>query len=336
LIEEETMQTTTGLRNIIAGMVLAALAGTSFAQSGPRAEAFPNKPIRILVGVAPGGGTDFVARLIGQKLSETWGHPVVVDNRTGATGLIAMGILAKSPPDGYTHIVFNMGHLMSASLAKNPGFDPMKDFAPLSLIANGGLLLVAHPSVPGKNLKEFIDYAKAHPGKLAFASGGQASIPHLAMELLKREARIDLLHVPYKGTGPGVLDLLGGQVQLYLTNVLALHTHMKAGRLKGYAVAGAKRISLVPDIPTFAELGLPKVDVSLWQGIMGPAGMPQAIQQKISRAVVEGVRSADAASRLEAQGAEPAGTTPREFAAFLKSERTRWLALATEAKIAPK
>ena len=318
----------------VSALVLALVAGPVSAQSSSQATAFPTKPIRLLVGVPPGGGTDFAARLIGQKLNEAWGQPVVVDNRTGATGLIAMGLVAKSPPDGYTYFVFNLGHLMSAALSRDPGFDPEKDFAPVSQIATAGMMLVTHPSVPAGNLSEFVAHAKANPGRMAFASGGHASIPHLSMELLKREARIDLLHVPYKGTGPGMVDLLGGQVQAYITNVIALHTHVKAGRLKALAVPGAKRLALAPEVPTFAELGYPKVDVNLWQGIMAPAGTPPAIREKVARAIGEAVRSPDAAARLTTQGAEPAGTSPQEFAGFLKNERTRWQALVREAKIA--
>jgi tripartite-type tricarboxylate transporter receptor subunit TctC len=297
------------------------------------AAGYPTKPIRLLVGVAPGGGTDFAARLIGQKLNEAWGQPVVIDNRTGATGLIAMELVAKSPPDGYTYIVFNIAHLMSASLSRRAGFDTEKAFAPVSLIAIGTLMLAVHPSVPGGTLSEFIAHAKSHPGKLAYASGGPASVQQLAMELLKREARIDLLHVPYKGTGPGLVDLLAGQVQASLTNILALHPHVKAGRLKGLAVANPKRSALAEEVPTFAEVGYPKVDVNVWQGIMGPAGTPPAVQEKLARAITEAIRSPDTVARLAAQGAEPAGTSPREFAAFLKSERDKWLTLAAEAKI---
>lgn len=334
------MNTLRAALSIIAGAFLALPVGAADPSSGSgkaqatiSGAAYPTKPIRLLVGVAPGGGTDFAARLIGQKLNELWGQPIVIDNRTGATGLIAMELVAKSPPDGYTYIVFNIAHLMSASLSRRAGFDTEKAFAPVSQIATGSLLLAVHPSIPGGSLSEFIVHAKAHPGKLSYASGGPASVQHLAMELFKREARIDLLHIPYKGSGPGTVDLLAGQVQAFITNILALHPHVRTGRLKAIAVAGAKRSALAEEIPTFAELGYPKVDVNVWQGIMGPAGMPAAIQDKLARAIAEAVRSPDAVSRMAAQGAEPAPTSPREFNAFLKNERERWQALAREAKI---
>lgn len=294
---------------------------------------YPDRPIRFLVGVAPGGGTDFVARLIGQKLAEIWGQPVVTDNRTGATGLIALGMTANAAPDGYTCIVFNIGHLMSAALSRKAGFDTARDFAPVTLIATGTLLLAVHASVPGGNLVEFIAYAKAQPGRLNYASGGPASVQHLAMELLKREARVDLTHVPYKGSGPGTIALLSGQVQAFITNVLALHPHIKAGKLRALAVASPKRNALAADVPTFAEAGYPSVDVNLWQGIMVPARTPAPVVEKLARAITEAVRAPDVVEKLATQGAEPAGSTPREFAVFLKNERTRWLALAREVKV---
>jgi tripartite-type tricarboxylate transporter receptor subunit TctC len=321
----------------MAGALVASLlaaADTAAATSGPGSGAgYPTKPIRFLVGVAPGGGTDFAARLIGQKLSEAWGQPVVVDNRTGATGLIAMGLLANSPPDGYTCIVFNIAHLMSAVLSRRAGFDPDKAFAPVSQIATGTVMLAVHPSMPGGGLADFVAHARANPGKLAYASGGQASIQHLSMELFAREARINLLHVPYKGTGPGMVDLVAGQVQASFTNILALHPHVKAGRLRALAVANPKRSALAEDVPTFVELGYGKVEISLWQGIMAPAGTPPAILEKLARAVAEAARAPDSVARLAGQGAEPAGTSPREFDGFLKSERARWQALARDLKI---
>jgi tripartite-type tricarboxylate transporter receptor subunit TctC len=297
------------------------------------AQQYPDRPIRFLVGVAPGGGTDFISRVIGQKLTEKWGQPVVTDNRTGATGLIAFATTASSAPDGHTAIIFNIGHLMSAALAKNPGFDPVRDFAPVSLIATGSLMLGVHASVPASNVKEFVAYARANAGKLNYASGGPASTQHLAMELLKREAKIDLTHVPFKGGGPGTVALVSGQVQAFITNVLSQIPHMKAGRIKGLAVASPKRNIAAPDVPTFAEAGYPTVDVNLWQGILVPARTPAPVIQKLSAAIVEAVRAPDLAPKLAAQGAEPAGTSPAEFGKFLASERSRWLKLAKEAKI---
>lgn len=301
--------------------------------AGAQAAEYPARPIRFLVGVAPGGGTDYVARLIAQKLSDKWGQPVVTDNRTGASGLIAMELTARATPDGYTCIVFNIGHLMSAALSRKATLDTTTDFAPVSLIALGTLMLAAHPSLPATNLAEFIAYAKSHPGQLNYASGGSGSIPHLAMELFKHAVGIDLTNVPYRGSGPGTLALLSGQVQAVFTNMLPLNTHVRTGRLRALAVANPKRNPLVPDVPTFAELGYPKVDVNLWQGIMLPAQTPPAIVEKLSRAIVEAVRSPAVVEKLATQGAEPAGTSPREFTDFLRNERSKWLTLIKEANL---
>jgi tripartite-type tricarboxylate transporter receptor subunit TctC len=306
----------------------------ALAAGAASAQQYPDRPIRFLVGVAPGGGTDFVSRVIGQKLTEKWGQPVVTDNRTGATGLIAFATTASAVPDGYTCIIFNIGHLMSAALTKNPGFDYVRDFAPVSLIATGTLMLGVHAaSVPASNVKEFVAYARANPGKLNYASGGPASTQHLAMELLKREAKINLTHVPFKGGGPGTVALVSGEVQAFITNVLSQIPHMKSGRVKGLAVASPKRNPVAPDVPTFAEAGYPTVDVNLWQGILVPAKTPAPIIEKLSAAIAEAVRAPDVVPKLATQGAEPAGTSPKEFAAFLQNERTRWLKLAKEAKI---
>jgi tripartite-type tricarboxylate transporter receptor subunit TctC len=305
----------------------------ALAAGAASAQQYPDRPIRFLVGVAPGGGTDFISRVIGQKLTEKWGQPVVTDNRTGATGLIAFATTASAAPDGYTAIIFNIGHLMSAALAKNPGFDPVRDFAPVSLIATGSLMLGVHASVPASNVKEFVAYARANAGKLNYASGGPASTQHLAMELLKREAKINLTHVPFKGGGPGTVALVSGEVQAFITNVLSQIPHMKSGRVKGLAVASPKRNIAAPDVPTFAEAGYPTVDVNLWQGILVPAKTPAPVIEKLSAAISEAVRAPDLAPKLASQGAEPAGTTPAEFGKFLASERARWLKLAKEAKI---
>lgn len=301
--------------------------------SAALANDYPTKPIRFLVGVAPGGGTDFMARFVGQKLNEAWGQAVVVDNRIGATGLIAMEMVAKAAPDGYTVIVFNVGHMMSAHLARKVAFNPVKDFAPVSLMANGTSLLGVHPTIPAKTVREFVEYAKARPGKLSYASGGVGGIQHLSTELLKREAGIDVVHVPYKGSGPGTLALLTGQVQVFLTNSLALIPHIKSGKVTGLAVTGDKRMKVAPEIPTFAEAGYPTVDVSLWQGMFAPAGTPRAVIDKLSKGIAAAVRTPEAVKLLEAQGAEPAGSTPEEFGRYVQRERERWLKVVRDAKI---
>lgn len=315
-----------------AGRALCAVIALA-AASAVMAADYPVKPIRFLVGVAPGGGTDFMARLVGQKLNEAWGQPVVVDNRLGATGLIAMEMLAKAAPDGYTLIVFNLGHMMSAHLARKVAFDPVSDFAPVTLMANGTSMLAIHPSVPAKTLREFVAYAKTRPGKINYASGGYGGVQHLATELLKLEAGIDLVHVPYKGSGPGTLALVSGQVEVFLTNMLALSSLVKSGKVIGLAVTGEKRVRAAPDVPTFAEAGFPSVNVSLWQGMFAPAGTPRAILEKLSKTIAASLNTPEVTRLLEAQGAEPAGTTPVEFGRFVQQERERWLKVVRDAKI---
>jgi len=300
---------------------------------GALAADFPNRPIRFMVGTAPGGGTDFMARLVAQKLTEAWGHPVVVDNRTGATGLIAMEVVAKAVPDGHTVVVFNIGHMMSAHLTPKISFNPVDDFAPVSLMANGASMLGVHPSIPAKTVREFVAFAKARPGKLSYASGGVGGIQHLATELLKLEAGIDLMHVPYKGGGPGTLGLVSGQVEVFLTNALSLIPLIKSGKVLGLAVTGTRRMNVAPDVPTFAEAGYPGVDVNLWQGMFAPTGTPKPIIEKLSGTIAAKLRTPDVARQLETQGAEPAGSTPAEFGRFVQQERARWLKIVRDAKI---
>jgi len=312
-----------------AGIVLILSHGLAMAQTG----GYPTKPIRFLVGVAPGGGTDFVSRLVGARLSEKFGHPVITDNRTGATGNIALELTAKASPDGYTFAVFNIGHLTSILLSRTARIDAAKDFAPVGQIATGTLMLVLHAGVPARTLKEFVAHARAKPGQTNYGSGGIASNQHLAMELLKREARIDLVHVPYKGTGPMAVDLVSGQIQVAISNLLGFYPHVKAGRLTALAVTADKRSPLAPEVATTAELGYPKVRSDIWQGVLAPAKTPPAIIEKMSRAIAEAVAEPDIVQKLAAQGGGPAGTSPKEFGKFLKDESSRWLTLAKEVNI---
>ena len=294
---------------------------------------YPSKPIRFLVGVAPGGGTDFVARLIAVKLSEKFGQPVITDNRIGATGTIALEMTVKAPPDGYTFVVFNIGHLMSALLARTKRIDAVKDFAPVSQIATGTLMLGLNAGVPVKTLSDFIGYARSKPGQLAYGSGGLGSTQQLAMELLKHEARIDLIHIPYKGTGPIAVDLVSGQIQVAISNLLALYPHVKAGRLTALAVASNTRNALAPEVPTISELGYPKVQTDLWHAMLAPAKTPPAIIDKVSRAIADIVHQPDVVQKLASQGGGPAGTSPREFGQYLRDESVKWLTLAREVNV---
>lgn len=317
--------------NICFISLLAAMGSGSSATAQPAA--YPTKPIRLLVGVAPGGGTDFAARLVGAKLAEKFGQPVITDNRTGATGNIAMELTAKAAPDGHTFVVFNVGHLTSVLLSRSARIDATKDFAPVSQIASGTLMLVVHAGVPAKTLKDFIAYARARPGQVNYGSGGIASNQHLALELFKRETKLDLTHVPYKGGGPMTVDLVSGQVQVAISNILSFYPHVKAGRLTALAVTGEKRSQLAPDIATTAELGYPKVQSDIWQGVLAPAKTPPAIIDKMSRAIAEAVADPEVVQKLVAQGGGAVGSSPKAFGEFLKSETGRWLALAKAVNI---
>ena len=321
--------------SLIVSIAASAGYGLAVAQTAPTVQtaAYPSKPIRFLVGVAPGGGTDFAARLVGTKLSEKFGQPVITDNRTGATGNIALELTAKAAPDGYTFLVFNIGHLTSALLSRSARVDANKDFAPVSQIATGTLALVMHAGVPAKNLKEFIAHARAKPGQVNYGSGGIASNQHLAMELFKREARVDFLHVPYKGTGPIAVDLVSGQIQVAISSLLGFYPHVKAGRLVALAVTADKRSALAPEVPTIAELGYVKAQSDIWQGVLAPAKTPPAIIEKMSRAIAEAVAEPDVVQKLVAQGGGAVGSSPKVFGEFLKNESSRWLALAKEVNI---
>jgi tripartite-type tricarboxylate transporter receptor subunit TctC len=322
-------------------IVMAAAGATSFTASFKAAAAgaasavaaYPTKPIRFLVGVAPGGGTDFAARLIGARLAERFGQPVITDNRTGATGNIALEMAARAPADGYTYAVFNVGHLTSAVLSRSARIDAAKDFSSVSQIASGTLMLAMNAGLPAKSLKEFIAHARSNPGRINYGSGGVASTQHLAMALLAHEAKLDLVHVPYKGTGPITVDLVSGQIQVSISNVLGFYPHVKAGRLVALAVTTDKRSPLAPDVATMTELGYPKVQVDIWQGVLAPARTPSAIIEKLSRAIAEIVAEPDVVQKLAAQGATPAGTSPKVFDKFLKDEAAKWLALAKAVNI---
>ena len=266
---------------------------------------------------------------MGQKLTEALGPSVVIDNRPGATGLIGMEIVGHAVPDGYTLLIINVGHQM-AGLLRDASFDLTKDLLPTSLLASTPVMLVMHPSVPAKNLAEFMALAKAQPGKINYASGGTGGVQHLATELLKREAGIELLHVPYKGTGPGLVDLLAGQVQVTLTSVPSVLPYAKAGRLRAVAVSGQARLASAPDVPTFAESGLPGVDVVIWYGMLAPLNTPRTVIDKLARAIGLIAKSPEVREKMVRDGADPIGSSSVEFTTYVKSEREKWLKVLRE------
>jgi tripartite-type tricarboxylate transporter receptor subunit TctC len=315
--------------------LLAALALSSSVTwaADSKAPAYPTKPVRVIISTSPSGGTDFAARIYGEKLGQLWGQSVVMDNRPGATGMIGIDVVARGNPDGYTLLVMNVGHLITAALSSKLSFDIGRDLVPISVIATTPVILVVHPAVPARTMADFVALARKQPGKMSYASGGVGGVQHMATELLKQEAKIDLLHVPYKGTGPGLIDLLGGQVQLTLTSVPSVMPHVNAGKLRALAVTGDKRLPAAPDVPTFRESGLPGVSVVIWYGLLAPAGTPPAIVDRIARSVAEAAATPDLKEKMVRSGAEAVGNKPSEFGPYFQSERARWLKLAKRANI---
>jgi tripartite-type tricarboxylate transporter receptor subunit TctC len=288
-------------------------------------QSYPNKPIRMVCPFPPGGTTDLVARLVAQKFSEAWGQQVVVDNRPGAGGVIGTEMVAQAAPDGYSILLGSITtHAVNPALYKKLRFDPIRDFAPVSLVVSSPQLLALHPSVAAKSVKELIALAKARPGQLNYGSAGTGTSPHLTFELFKSMAAIDVVHVPYKGTGPAITDLLGGQVQMMITGVVALMPHVKSGKLRAVGVTSAKRVAALPEVPTIAESGVAGFDVSSWFGVFLPAATPRAIVMKMNREIHRMLENPEVRQRLIDQGADPASNTPEEFAVYVKSEMTRW------------
>jgi tripartite-type tricarboxylate transporter receptor subunit TctC len=312
-----------------------ALAGLALAFDAP-AQGYPAKPIHFIVPYPAGGPLDTVARLLGAKLSESTKQPVVVDNKPGAGGNIGADFVAKSPPDGYTILMGAVAtHAINPTLYASIPYDPVRDFIPVTQVASTPNVLVVNPSVPASNVREFIAYAKANPGKLNFGSGSTGSAGHLAGELFDTLAGVKMVHVPYKGAGPAMQDLVAGQIQLMFDNLASSLGQIKAGRVKALAVTTAQRTTLAPDLPTIAESGLPGFDISTWFGIFLPAKTPQAIVEKLHAEFTRALASTDVREKMLQLGAEPVGSRPEEFAAFIKSEADKYAKLvkASGAKV---
>ena len=299
-------------------IALALLAGAAFAQD------YPAKPIRMVAPFAPGGATDLLARVVGQKMTERFGQSVLIDNRTGAGGNIGAEIVAKAPPDGYTLLLGGVPHAIGMSLYKKLGYDLAKDLAPVAMIATFPSAIVLHPSLPAKSVKELIALARSQPGQLNFGSAGNGSPNHLALELFNTMARVKMTHVPYKGTGQMVVDLVAGQLQLASMGFPAALQNVKAGKLRVIAVTSAIRSPLLPDVPTVAETGLPGFDVTSWYGVFGPAALPADVTAKLNTEIATMTAAPDVKERLAALGAEPAKMSPDEFGRYVKAEVARW------------
>ncbi len=287
-------------------------------------QTYPARPIRLVVSFAAGGGVDLVARLIGQKLSEAWSQQVVIDNRPGAGGNLSAELVAKSPPDGYTLYLSSASFVVNASLYKALPYDPLKDFAPVTLLVNAHNVLVAHPSLPAKNIRALIALAKKAPGQINYASTGSGSSGHLAMELFRSMAGIELTHVPYKVIGQTTADLLSGQVSLWFPTMPGVLQHIRSGRMNALGVSGSRRAPALPNVPTIAEGGVAGYDASTWYPLLAPAGTPQAVIDKLNSQLVAILATAEVREKLQAQGIETVGSTPTQLAGHLKSEMTKW------------
>lgn len=304
-------------------LALAALVVPPAAQA--QAQGYPNKAIKIVVPFAVGGIADTFARVIGQKLADLWGQPVVVENRTGAGGNIGADLVAKAAPDGYTLLLSNIGtHAVNVHLMKSMPFDPVKDFVPIAHVLDAEGLLVVHPDVKAKNVGEVIALAKAQPGKLTYASGGTGTTSHLAGEMFKSAAKVDIVHVPYKGNSPAITDLVGGQTTMAFATMPTVMPMVKAGRLRAIAVIGTSRAVALPDVPTVAESGLPGFAVSNWIGLFAPAGTPMEIVKRVNAEVQKIMQSPEVMKRLETEGAKFVPMTAEQFAEFQKAELAKW------------
>lgn len=287
--------------------------------------AYPTKPVRMIVPFPAGGATDIVGRLVAQKLAEAWGQQVIVDNRGGAGGTIGSEIAAKSPPDGYTILVGTSStHAIAPSLYGKLGYDPARDFVPVTLIANATILLAVHPSVPARNVRELIALAKREPNALSFASSGNGGISHLVGEQFKSLAGIEMLHVPYKGDTPALVDLASGQVHLMFGTAVSFLPYVQSKRLNALAVTNPRRSPIVPTVPTVAESGLPGFEALQWFGIFAPSGTPKDIVAKLNSEIVRIVRVPDVRERMTTLGAEVVGSSSEQFASFQKADTAKW------------
>jgi tripartite-type tricarboxylate transporter receptor subunit TctC len=306
--------------------LLLALAGVAVS---PRvlaqADDYPNRPIRLIVPFAPGGGTDIVARILGQKIGEAWKQAVVVDNRAGANGTIGAHLAAKSPPDGYTLTMMTASHSVNVTLqgTKHP-YDLLKDFAPISQVTRQPYVLVVNPNLPAKSLKELVALAKSQPGKLTYGSSGIGGTSHLSGALLGALADVQLTHIPYRGGEPAMTAVVGGQIDMLFSTLLQSRGLIQAGKLRPLAVTTPGRSAAIPEMPTMQEAGVPRYEVVGWYGLLAPAGTPPAIVQKLNREIVRSLRLPDVGEKIAAEGSEPVGNTPEEFGAHIKAEVEKW------------
>jgi len=314
-------------------ILLVCLAGLAPVLAHAQGDTYPAKPVRLVIGLAPGGATDIQARLFAQKLSESTGRIFIVENRAGAGGTIAYAQVAKSPPDGYTLMGISSGYTITPSIYSKLPYDPLKDFTPISLVVQAPFLLLVHPSLPVKSVKDLLALARAKPGVLDAASAGQGSSTHMAFELFRTMANVKITHIPYKGTGPALVDAVAGQVHMLFGNVLSSLVHAKSGRLRALAVTTPARSKVLPDLPTINESGVPGYENSTWFGVIAPAGTPPAIVGRLNAELVKASQSPEIVERIAPDGGEPVGSTPDQFGRHIATEIARWRKVVKDAGI---
>ena len=297
------------------------------------AQTYPNRPVRLVAPFAPGGGTDISARILAEGLGPVLGQTVVVDNRPGAGSILGTEIVAKAAPDGYTLLLGNISMAFNAALYRKLPFDALRDFIPISLVTDQPNILVAHPAVPAKSLKDFIALARSQPGKLTFGSAGLGSGTHLAMEMLLMSQSMNLVHVPYKGTGPALTALLGNQITVFFSTFASALPHVRSDRLRAFAVTSAKRTRALPEVPTVAESGVPGYEYSTWYGLLAPAGTPRAIVNRLNQATVKVLNLPETRQKYENQGVDAIPSTVAQYSAHLKAETEKWAKVVRVANI---
>jgi tripartite-type tricarboxylate transporter receptor subunit TctC len=320
------------MMRLLSLMIVCLVAARVHAQ-GTAVDAYPTKPVRVVVGLAPGGGTDIQARLFAQKLTEYLGRSFIVDNRTGAGGTVAYNYVAKAPPDGYTLLAVASGYSITPAVYTKLPYDSIKDFAPISLAVEAPFLLLTHPSLPVRSVKELLALIRAKPDALDFASAGYGSSTHMALAMFTTLGKLKVTHVPYKGTGPALTEGVAGQVHGLFANILSCLPYVKVGRLRALAVSSAKRSAVLPDLPTIAEGGVPGYVTTTWHGWLAPAGTPSPIITRLNIELAKAARAPDVAERMAADGGEPIGSSPERFQQHLASEIVRWRKVVRDANI---
>jgi tripartite-type tricarboxylate transporter receptor subunit TctC len=318
----------------MAAFALCVATDSAQAQSRDAAQAYPNRPVRLIVPYPPGGGNDTLARLFGQKLTESWGQQIVVDNRPGAGTIIGAQLAARALPDGYTLLLSSIAtHAVAPNLYRNAGYDPVRDFSPVTLLAIAPTVLCVNPSVPARSVQELLALARAKPGELKFASGGNGSPPHMAGEIFASMTGIKLLHVPYKGGGPAIAGLIGGETTMMFDTAASILPHVRGGKLRALAIARSARLPEYPELPTFVEAGIKGYEVDAWYSVHAPAGVPKEIVAKVNRELVRILGLPDIKERLKALGSEGVGNSPEEFAKFVRAESNKYAKAIREAGI---